>query len=427
MIIAISSFLIFIALVTIVLIINTTKLKAVNTLLTERIASLEHENIMLSEDKITSIKACEKYLATIEGQQKIIDNFEKMREESQKSTKAALFDLGNELSKQLIEIHKKENKESRETSEKHIKETSEKFNSEFERIVNLIGMLSKDIEQSKSTVDLIKNSLLSPSGAGNLAEITLENILKNSGLRDGSDFIMQYSVIGSDHNKLRPDAVIFLPGDNIMVVDAKTSKFLVNQDNDLDSLNKSMNIHLKSLSSKEYAESVLEARSNKEKNSNVITLMFLPTEHALEKIINADREFMTKAWKLNIFPVGPAGLMNMLTYAKFQITEQLMFENHQKIIAEVKKLLSSVVILAEHSAKLGSNIQSIVSSYDKFAASFNGNFLAKAKSINKLGIDAGNKLGQTHLTRYQLISTKSDLIEVEQVLAEESNIKQIES
>ena len=399
-----------------ILLISNVRTKSSSKLFMNRFTELEHENSLLQNEKIEYIKEIERNKAELNANKKIIDEFDKIRQESQQLTKAALFDLGNELSKQLIDIHKKENQESREASEKNIKQTTEKFNNEFERIVSMVGSLSKEISQSRDTVELIKGSLLSPSGAGALAEITLENILKNSGLRKGLDFSLQHQTISSDSNKLRPDAVIFLPGNNLMVVDAKASKHLLNEaNNDITTdalLARSMNLHLKSLAGKDYGEAVLNSVDRK-KISMVITLMFLPSEHAIEKLVAADKDFLHKAWSNNIFPVGPAGLMNMLSFAKFQITEQLMFENHKMIIEEVKKLIASVATLTEHSSRLGSNIQSVVNNYDKFAASFNRNFLSRAKAVARLGIDSGVKKISEPLVRYQIVSSKTEMLDIE--------------
>jgi DNA recombination protein RmuC len=384
---------------------------------------------ILEKERIEYIQKIEQLSGKLQYQQQFIQEFEKLRDESKSSTKAALFDLGNELSKQLIELHKKENKESREFSEKNIKETAEKFNSEFERIVNMVGSLSKEVSQSKDTVDVIKNSLLSPSGAGSLAEITLENILKSSGLRPQIDFMMQYSVSGDDSEILRPDAVVFLPSDKLMIIDAKASKFLVDDQDDLKNLAKTMNSHLRSLAGKNYSDVVRKTISAKQsvRVGNVVTLMFVPSEHAIEKILEADSDFMNKAWKANIFPVGPAGLMNMLSFAKFQISEQMMLHNHQQIIEEVKKLISSIGIMADHSGRLGNSISSVVNHYDKFAASFNRSFLSKAKSIGKMGIECDVKKDQTPLQRLHVVSSKADLIDVEpeQEQAEEE-VKKLE-
>lgn len=372
-----------------------------------------NNNQLLQQEKIVYIQKIEQLISKTEYQGQLIEQSDKARQESFASAKAALFDLGGELSKQLIDLHKRETQDVRELSEKNIATATGKFNNEFERLVSMISSLNKDIEQSKGTVDIIKQSLLSPSGAGLLAEITLENILKSSGLRADLDFIIQYSMTTLENSKLRPDAVIFLPSGNLMIIDAKASKFLV-EDTDGINLSKTMNTHLKSLTNKDYAENILASLHKKEQNfSNIITLMFLPTEQAVEKIIAVDNNFLQKAWKNNIFPVGPAGLMNMLSFAKFQISDYRRSENHKLIIEEVRKLLSSVATMGEHSQKLGNNIQQIVSNYDKFAGSFNRHFLSRAKNIQKLGIDTGNKTIQIALERYQLVASKSEIIDVE--------------
>lgn len=389
------------------------KLKLESKFLNESIQEYKEQNSSLKEEKFEFIQKIERLSEKLNYQEQIIDDFVKLREESKESTKAVLFDLGNKLSKQLIEIHKKENKESRENAEKNIQETAKKFNSEFERIVGMVGSLSKEVEQSKDIVDVIKNSLLSPSGAGLLAEITLENIMKSSGLRLNVDYRMQYSVNDENQDTLRPDSIVFLPADKVMIIDAKASKFLV-EESDPKALAKTMNTHLRSLSGKAYADAVRKNLATKGNNiSNIVTLMFLPTEHAVEKLLDADSEFMNKAWKYNIFPVGPAGLMNMLSFAKFQISEQMMMHNHQKIIEEVQKLIASIGSMAEHSTRLGTSISSVANHYDKFAASFNRNFLSKARNISKMGIEGGLKKDQATLQRFQVIALNSELIEVE--------------
>jgi DNA recombination protein RmuC len=392
---------------------KATKLKIQAEFLLTNNTELTSQKQILEQENIKYIQQIEQLNTKIEYLNKVNSEYDKARLESFTNAKAVLFDLGGELSKQLIDIHKKENQEARTLSENKISATTEKFNKEFERLINMIGSLTKDIEQSKETVDIIKQSLLSPSGAGLLAEITLENILKASGLRANLDFVMQYSFTTTTNSKLRPDAMIFLPSGNLMIVDAKASKFLVD-DNDLTNLSKTMNSHLKSLNNKEYAENILANFHDRGINfSNIITLMFLPTEQAVEKIMDADSEFMNKAWAANIFPVGPAGLMNMLSFAKFQISDNLRSENHKLIIEEVRKLLSSIGYITDYSQKLGNNIQSMVNNYDKFAASFNRYLLSRAKKIQKLGVDIGNKNKQTLLERYQLVSSNNIYVDEE--------------
>lgn len=408
------------------LLIKISSLKAQNQYFQQQISEFESVNSAIKEQEIKYIQNIERLKSENEYLQKQNQDIEKIRKESYESAKASLVDLGNNLSKQLIDLHKKENSESRQQSEETLNKTTNKLFDEFNKIVNTVSVLNNEVQQSKSTVEIVKNSLLSPSGAGSLAEITLENILKSSGLRSKSDYSMQYSMSNSSSSgqKLRPDALVFLPNDNLMIIDAKASKFLVDwnssedQNQTEDSLAKdmmrTMNNHLKDLSSKDYKENLMAHFEDSSQNyNNIITLMFVPSEHAIEKINAADKNFMQKAWDKNIFPVGPSGLINMLSFAKFQISDQLRHENYRMILEEVRKLLMSVNSLSSYSKKIGTNLQNAVSNYDKFAASFNRNFLSKARNIEKLGITgSGKQTDFKGLERLQVIASKSELIDI---------------
>lgn len=385
-------------------------------------SKLEQQLNELTDLKIANVKQIQALESDNHYLSRAIADSEKLQKDSLASTKAVIFELGGNLSKQLLELHKQESKEAREISEKRVNETAQKFHSEFERLVGMISSLNQNVDNSQSTVDLIKQSLLSPSGAGQLAEITLENILKSSGLKSGIDFIMQHSLNLGEEQKLRPDAVVFLPGGNLMVIDAKASKFLVDfEDKDnSQKLLKAMNMHLKSLVSKDYVKNIITNYNLSGKEvQHVMMLMFLPTEFAVDKITNIDIDFISKAWDANIFPVGPAGLMNMLSFARFQINDNIRTENHKLILEEMRKILASIAILTDYSQKMGNSIQSLVNNYDKFSGSFNRNFLPKVRTIQKLGIELPNKSSLTSLTRFQLVSSKAELIDIEAITMEE--------
>ncbi len=144
---------------------KTTKLNAELGFLSNNYLETSKQNQILQQEKISYIQKIEQLSSKVDYQNQLIAEADKSRQESYVSAKNALFDLGNELSKQLIEIHRRENQEARELSEKNISGATSKFNNEFERLINMVGSLSRDIEQSKGTVDIIKQSLLSPSGS----------------------------------------------------------------------------------------------------------------------------------------------------------------------------------------------------------------------------------------------------------------------
>jgi len=354
-------------------------------------------------------------------------DWEKSRHEAITQAKAAIFETASTLSKELLESHKKETQES----ETKLSNTTLKLQEQFEKIVNNVSILNNDIKSSKESVDHIKAALLSPTGAGNLAEITLENILKASGLHPNRDFIMQYSfsTISQDKSTLRPDAVVFLPNDNIMIVDSKFSKHFseITHAQDPESLKKiedkikaTMRQHLKSLSDKNYSHFLKENLVDR-KIGHISNIMFLPSESSIEKLSNIDKDFVSLAWEKNIFPVGPSGLLNLLIQAKLQISAYTQSENQLLIVDEVKKLLNSVAQLYEHTKKLGSSLHSTTNNFDKLAGSFNSNFLPKARALEKLGIN-NTKTLPSALERLTVISSnKAEILEEETTKKEKAN------
>jgi DNA recombination protein RmuC len=352
-------------------------------------------------------------------------NWELLKTNSIENAKAAIFEIGNKLTSKLIDDHQKETESSRIKQSQTIQENEKKFTSQMELIIQSVGVLRKQIDDSKQTVDLVKNALLSPSGAGSLAEITLENILKNSGLIKNTDYIIQYSYSDNKDKLYRPDAVVFLPGDNVMVIDSKASKFFLEleiQNNFADEkFKQSMKTHIKNLSTKSYKDSIKEFLSSEGRDINHISMiMFLPSESVIEKLMIIDPSFLTKAWELNVFPTGPAGLVNILSHAKFQVNQTKQVENYNLIVEEVSQLLNNIATLHEHAKKVGNSIQNAAISFDKFAGSFNSRIVSKSKKMIALGIQENKKLSElNNLSRMQIItSDKMRFIESENISQE---------
>lgn len=360
-----------------------------------------------------------------------ITTWEEQKQQSIEHAKAAIFDVGNKLSNQLIEQHKRETLLQQETTQKHFKQTTEILYKDFSKLTEIIAGLKEQVTVSHNTTDMVYKALLAPNTVGGLAEITLENILKASNLLPDIDYQMQYSITDQENNRLRPDAVIFLPGDNILVIDSKASKFFLELGQTIDKnleqelkqkIKSTMRNHLKSLTSKDYRQAIATHFNNRKIN-HISTVMFLPTETSIERLQDIDSQLISDAWQSNIFPAGPIGLVNILAHSKFQISEGRKNENYHKIIEEVSSLLYSVANLTVHAKKLGNSIYNSMSYFDKFAASFNSNLINKSKRLEKLGVTVKtNKQIPDKLDRYQVISgTKMTMIEGESVEEENNN------
>jgi DNA recombination protein RmuC len=350
--------------------------------------------------------------------QRRIEDWEKARAESLQHAKAAIFDVGSQLSNKLLAEHRREAEMAKKQSEERVKQTTLSLYTHFEQVVQAVAVLGDQVKSSKETVDIVKQALLSPGGAGSLAEMTLENILRASGLTSGRDYMLQHTLTGAGEGQhlLRPDALVFLPGENVMIIDSKASKFFIDrfvqpeeEQAGIDAkLKLRMQQHLKDLNSREYQQAVrshCESLQPPLRTQHVSTILFVPSDTALETLQMLDASFMEKAWQAQIFPVGPAGLIHILAHARFQIAQVRQSENHEKIMQEVRKLLGAVSQLQEHSRKLGKGLQGAFAAYDKFAASFNANLLSKARKLTQLGVELPPKAAlPTPLERHQIIA-----------------------
>ena len=388
--------------------------------LEQNLIQKEEEIKAVIEDKYEALRQSEVAKSKLVEFDKRLVDFEQNKKETLESSKAAIFEIAGQLSSKLISDHRRENEEVRKNSLEKFHEVTQNYQLQFDEVLKSVASLNSQVRESKEIVDVVKQALLSPGGAGNLAEITLENILKSSGLVEGKDFKLQYSIEVGEV-KQRPDAIIFLPSDNIFIVDSKSSKFFHEAEfGKSDEINAkllaSMKIHLKQLASKEYQKNVIGHLKNTSNRNikHVSTIMFLPSEAVISKLQALDYEFLERAWQLNIFPAGPAGLVNILSHAKYMISEEMQVKNHQIIVEEVANLLSSFSVIYDYARKVGSSLQSATINFDKFAGSFNRNILGKGKKLANLGVTSKTKKElPPELERFQIMNIKHDLIELE--------------
>ncbi len=345
-------------------------------------------------------------------------DWEKTKEEHREAVKASVLESTRAISNKLLDDHKREAEAHKRESEKRVKETTVQLQQQFERVFGSMDTLFGQIKE----LEVVRQAFLHPSGAGDLGEVILKNIFEASTLRENQDYFLQYVVEGPKGNVLKPDAVVSLPGNSVMLVDSKASKFFLElaeaeRSGDAETvkhaeagLKRSMQEHLKGLEIREYKEA-FEWQGKKGGKAmgqmpvgDVTLLMFIPSESALERLRQLDPAFMERAWKAQIVPVGPAGLVNELLRSRMLIANAKQEEHFEEIRAEVMQLLKSVGTLHGHSDELGRGIKSLFQKYDRLAGSFNRTFIASVKRLDQWGISLPKDKELQRLNRYQFVT-----------------------
>ena len=370
------------------------KLKIIGT---ERDKYLSEKEEALKE-KLLAEKKLELIEQRMEETQKRMQDWELQRAESLQSAKASILEAGQHLSSKLLEDHKREADAAKKETEVMVKKTSDEMIEKVLLVTKSVAALQEDKNRIEKMTQTVWRTLASPAGAGSLAEIGLENSLKNFNLEAGRDYIMQYAINSEEAGRLRPDAVIFLPQDMVMVIDSKASKFLLEiAENDgidsdmelLQSLKKTMNDHLRDLTSKNY-ESAIRAiykeTGKQDKITHILNVMYVPSENAISHIKRADPDFMQKVEKSGLLIASPSSLYGLLSIAKLNIGMIRQEENQQTIIEKVQELMDSVITILKYSDKVGRGISQAAKSFDDFAGSVNRRTLPKLRQIVTLGV-----------------------------------------
>ena len=329
-----------------------------------------------------------------------LGDFERMRTEVMEAAKAAVTTTASQVSSKLLDDHKREAVASRDENEKRVRTVNEALVKQMEDVARIIHALDDRVGQTGTHVETLMRALSSPGGAGQLAEIGLANTLQSFGLEIGRDFVLQHTTIDEETGRrLRPDAVVFLPTDTVLVIDCKASKFILEiaeqegtaeEGDAYENLARTMNQHLKTLAERDYRNAVLAACKSAGRSGpdpHIISLMYLPNEAALEKLRLADAEFYQKARQAQIIPAGPAGLHSALLIASAEIRRLRQMENQHEIVDKSRALLESVALVLGHAMRAGSGLKTAVDNFARMTASINGRLLPRARSLERLGIE----------------------------------------
>ncbi len=326
-------------------------------------------------------------------------DWEKTKAETIEAAKAAALSSTREMSSKLLEDHKRESEAAKKATEERIKATTKDLREHFEKVVAVVASLNDQVSESKGTVETVWRALSTPGGAGHFAEIGLENTLKSFGLEAGRDFITQYTIAGESLGRgLRPDAVVFLPGEAFLVIDSKASKFLLeiaeaegteSEEDAYASLAKTMNQHLKTLAGKDYKSAVLESAREAGRGGGldyVLTVMYLPNEGAVEKVKIADPAFAGKAAKSDIIVAGPNSLLALVAFACMKIDLGRQAENQRHIVDTSSALLDGVVVALGHVEHVGRGLKSAAEGFARLTGSINSRMLPRARRLAALGV-----------------------------------------
>jgi len=262
------------------------------------------------------------------------------------------------------------------------------------------GELKGQIEQmrigqekvSSEAAKLVNSLRNAPKSRGRWGEQQLKNVLETCGLSEHTDFQTEVSVAGGDEGgRLRPDAIVNVPGGRALVIDAKVS---LNAYQDafgaVDDVERfaglkahadSMRAHINGLGNKAYWSQFPEAPD--------YVIMFVPGEHFLSAALEHDPTLWDFAFDKRVLLATPTNLIAIArTVAAVWRQEKLAKEARQ--IGELgKEMHDRLAKVADDLRKVGNGLNSAVNNFNSFSNSFNGRLMVTGRKFKALNIETG--------------------------------------
>jgi DNA recombination protein RmuC len=352
-----------------------------------------------------------------EAVEKRLADWESAKAESLNHAKAAVLETAAAVSNKLIDDHKRETDTARQEREERLKTITD----HFDAVTKSVAALADQTSQTRTSVDVVWRALSSPGGAGYFAEIGLENTLKSFGLERGRDFVTQATIDdAADNRRLRPDAIIFLPNESVLVIDSKASKYLLElaaaegTDGEAEAygnLARTMHQHLRTLAGRDYRGAVVNAYRQAGRSgevARVINVMYLPNEGALDKVKTADPAIEQLAHKEQIVFAGPTGLAGLISFASIEIGLGRQAQNQERIVEAAESLLDSVAVALGYVDGVGRGLKTAAAAFEKFATSVNARLLPRARHLVHLGVKpTKSRALPSHLPAIQVVDIGS--------------------
>lgn len=233
---------------------------------------------------------------------------------------------------------------------------------------------------------------------GNWGEMILRRLLEESGMEEGREFFLERTYTDPEGRKRRPDAIIRMPDNKDVIIDAKVSlvpydRYLQSEETHekekaLKELKTSFSNHVNTLNGRDYDQI-------EEINSPGMVLMFIPNESAHLTILREDFAIFDIARSKKILIVGPSTLWAVLKIIESTWVVQRQNESTRQIVAQAKKLLEKHRLFMESIVNLGDNLEKANKSFDQAKKRLfhgNGNLLVTANKLVELGIPVSKAL-----------------------------------
>ncbi|AKU17698.1 DNA recombination protein RmuC [Luteipulveratus mongoliensis] len=237
----------------------------------------------------------------------------------------------------------------------------------------------------------LAGALNSSTTRGTWGEVQLRRVLEHAGMLAHCDFDEQVSASTRHDARVRPDVVVRLPGDKVLVIDSKApmTAFMAAQADELTAAQRSTKLveharqlrgHIDGLAAKEYWSAF--------STTPEMVVCFVPGDAILVAALAADPGLLDRAMSRRIVLASPSTLMALLRSVAFAWQQEALSGSARELLALGKELYARLATLGRHTSEMGAALRRSVETYNAMVGSLESRVLVTARRMSELDLTA---------------------------------------
>ncbi len=348
-------------------------------------ADLEHQKTVAEQRE--TVAGLRGQLEQVDSAQKILDAAKEQLSETFQATASRALQSNNE---QFMTLAQENLGKTLETAKGEFNQRHEQFQALVKPLAQNYEKLNPNIEsliqQSRSLAaetGKLSGALTNNRQVGNWGEIQLRRVVELAGMVEHCDFAEQSSMAGGSQ---RPDLIVKLPDNRMVIVDAKTSAAAyleAQQEEDeiksADALTRharALRTQVDELAGKNYGAQM--------QGSLDFVVMFVPGDQFLAAALNANPNLVDYAMAKRVAIATPASLISLLWTVANGWDRYRIAESAESIRQAGEEMHKRMMTFMRHYQNVGKELDSAIKAYNSSVGSFDRSVVPQGRKFAEL-------------------------------------------